>query len=97
MENRFQRDQKFKTVNHAFMQIYLDSGNMSLVGELSYIDFSSIERYYFLPHHGVLKESSSTTKLRTVFNGSYKVDGAVSLNDCCTQERICFLNLQICS
>ena len=82
MEKRFQRDQKFKTMYHAFMQDYLDSGHMSLVGELNDIDFSSLENYCFLPHHGVLKESSSTTKLRTVFNGSYKADGGVSLNDC---------------
>ena len=36
---------------------------------------------FFLPHHGVLKESSSTPELRTVFNGSAKLRSGVSLND----------------
>jgi len=35
---------------------------------------------YYLPHHGVLRENSPTTKLR-VFNGSYPSSSSVSLND----------------
>ncbi|KAK2577938.1 hypothetical protein KPH14_012881, partial [Odynerus spinipes] len=31
---------------------------------------SSKEICYYLPHHGVLKPSSTTTKLTVVFNGS---------------------------
>ena len=34
----------------------------------------------FLPHHGVWKEASSTTKLTTVFNGSWKTRPGISLN-----------------
>ncbi|XP_011875597.1 PREDICTED: uncharacterized protein LOC105566304, partial [Vollenhovia emeryi] len=36
----------------------------------------------FLPHHGVLREASSTTKLRVVFNGSARTTSGISLNDC---------------
>ncbi|KMQ82160.1 gag-pol polyprotein precursor, partial [Lasius niger] len=36
----------------------------------------------YLPHHGVLRESSSTTKLRVVFNGSSRTNTGVSLNEC---------------
>nr|XP_033204870.1 uncharacterized protein LOC117165663 [Bombus vancouverensis nearcticus] len=36
---------------------------------------------YFLPHHGVIKESSQTTKLRVVFDGSAPTTTGVSLND----------------
>ena len=36
---------------------------------------------YYLPHHGVLRESSLTTKLRVVFNGSSKTTSGYSLND----------------
>ncbi|XP_018358679.1 PREDICTED: uncharacterized protein LOC108758300 [Trachymyrmex cornetzi] len=36
---------------------------------------------YYLPHHGVVKETSITTKLRVVFNGSSKTSTGVSLND----------------
>lgn len=35
-----------------------------------------------LPHHGVLKMNSSTTKLRVVFNGSWAEPSQLSLNDC---------------
>ena len=36
---------------------------------------------YYLPHHGVLKEDSSTTKLRVVFNESSPTTTGVSVND----------------
>ncbi|XP_051173510.1 uncharacterized protein LOC127289564 [Leptopilina boulardi] len=36
---------------------------------------------YYLPHHGVLKEQSTTTKLRVVFNGSSPTSSGYSLND----------------
>ncbi|XP_055632765.1 uncharacterized protein LOC129773202 [Toxorhynchites rutilus septentrionalis] len=35
----------------------------------------------YLPHNAVLKEESSTTKLRVVFNGSLKSSNGVTLND----------------
>ncbi|XP_030767900.1 uncharacterized protein LOC115891552 [Sitophilus oryzae] len=36
---------------------------------------------YFLPHHCVFKESSTTTRLRIVFDGSCKTNTGLSLND----------------
>lgn len=36
---------------------------------------------YFLPHHGVLRESSLTTKLRTVFDASAVTSTGLLLND----------------
>ena len=35
----------------------------------------------FLPHHGVWKKTITTTKLRTVFNGSSETKTGVSVND----------------
>lgn len=39
-------------------------------------------RSYYFPHHCVIRESSSTTKVRIVFNGSSKSKSGLSLNDC---------------
>lgn len=39
----------------------------------------------YLPHHGV-RESSSTTKVRVVFNGSSRTASGVSVNDCLHAE-----------
>jgi hypothetical protein len=36
----------------------------------------------YLPHHFVLKEESTTTKFRVVFDGSAKTASGVSLNEC---------------
>ncbi|XP_012539786.1 uncharacterized protein LOC105838606 [Monomorium pharaonis] len=36
---------------------------------------------YYLPHYGVMRKHSLTTKLRVVFNGSSRTTSGVSLND----------------
>ena len=36
---------------------------------------------YYLPMHGVVKEASTTTKLRVVFDASAKTSSGVSVND----------------
>ena len=40
-----------------------------------------VENCYYLCHHCVFKESSTTTKLRVVFDGSAKTTTGISLND----------------
>lgn len=66
-----------------FMKEYIAMGHMKPVtGE-------SRGRVY-LPHHGVLRAESTTTKLRVVFNASYKLKGDSSLND----HMYCGPNLQ---
>ena len=44
-------------------------------------DLTSSTEHYYLPMHGVSKESSTTTKLRVVFDASAKSSNSLSLND----------------
>lgn len=41
----------------------------------------SDEICYYVPHHGVLREDSSTTKLRVVFDASAPLSSGIALND----------------
>ncbi|CAH2108854.1 unnamed protein product [Euphydryas editha] len=57
-----------------FMSEYASLGHMSE----SHISLTNLP--YFIPHHGVLRENSSTTKLRVVFNASAPTTSGISLN-----------------
>ena len=63
----------------AVIQEYLDLGHAQLVSteELT----TPTSDCYYLPMYGVHKESSSTTKLRVVFDASAKTSTNASLND----------------
>ena len=62
-----------------FMREYETLNHMELVPE-NEIEIDTKNSFY-LPHHAVLKETSATTKLRVVFNGSAKSSTGKSLND----------------
>ena len=76
METRFADDQHLKEAYHSFMSEYEQLRHMVLAPS----QLRSKDSFY-LPHHGVWKESSSTTKLRTVFNASIKTKHGFSLNN----------------
>ena len=61
----------------AVIQEYLDLGHAQLVTP-SELTSPSHDSYYF-PMHGVVKENSSTTKLRVVFDASARTSTNVSL------------------
>jgi len=64
------------------MDEYLSLGHMQLVPEDdSSYDNTSNKLIFFLPHHAIFKESSTTTKTRIVFDASAKSTTGVSLND----------------
>ncbi|XP_062542491.1 uncharacterized protein LOC134210458 [Armigeres subalbatus] len=69
----FANDEKKKRYTE-FMDEYLELGHMVEVHDKP-------EDCYFLPHHAVYKESSSSTKIRVVFDASAKTTSGLSLND----------------
>ncbi|XP_029054805.2 uncharacterized protein LOC114882094 [Osmia bicornis bicornis] len=62
-----------------FIKEYEELGHMRLISADE--EFSSCLPNFYLPHHTVVKETSVTTKLRVVFDGSAKSDTNTSLND----------------
>ncbi|XP_063827853.1 uncharacterized protein LOC135077244 [Ostrinia nubilalis] len=75
MERRNMSQPPLDKMYKEFMSEYISLGHMSE----SIIDKNKIN--YFLPHHGVLREHSLTTKLRVVFNASAPTTSGMSLNN----------------
>ncbi|XP_071579379.1 uncharacterized protein [Temnothorax nylanderi] len=77
MERKCQREPRFGKLYRQFMREY---------EELKHIELASVSPDHevkpecYLPHHGVLRESSTSTKLRVVFNGSQQTPSGESLN-----------------
>ena len=78
LERTLHSKNKFQELN-AVMKEYmeLDHAEVVPVSDL-YRDHQSV---YYLPVHAVKKESSTTTKLRAVFDASAKTSTDVALND----------------
>ncbi|XP_062556717.1 uncharacterized protein LOC134221540 [Armigeres subalbatus] len=74
LEKRLKANGNLKMQYSAFMNEYMRLGHCVKVE-----DFGSPG--FYLPHHAILKPSSSTTKLRVVFDASSRSDTNVSLND----------------
>ncbi|XP_050063272.1 uncharacterized protein LOC114130946 [Aphis gossypii] len=79
LEKRLQRDPKLKQDYVKFMSEYEALGHMERVNKE--IENKDGEKKYYIPHHAVRNDSSTTTKLRVVFDASSKTDAGVSLND----------------
>lgn len=77
IEKRFSKNQELSNYYKDFMREYVNLNHMEKVENSNNIPTSG----YYLPHHGIWKKSSSTTKLRVVFDGSCSTTSGVSLND----------------
>ncbi|XP_049886542.1 uncharacterized protein LOC126381028 isoform X1 [Pectinophora gossypiella] len=75
LERRFEREPTFKKRYVEFMEEYEALGHMSENTEQK-----TSTKSYYLPHHGVVRESSLTTKLRVVFDASAATTSGKSLN-----------------
>ena len=69
----------FKTKYKAFIQEFRYLGQLELVPNANLE--KPCELVFYLPHHSVVKEDSTTTKLRVVFDGSAKSQSGTSLNE----------------
>ncbi|XP_045778087.1 uncharacterized protein LOC123875994 [Maniola jurtina] len=76
LEKRLQKQSTLKAMYIDFMNEYKNLGHMS-ESDINNLHTNS----YFMPHHGVLREQSTTTKLRVVFNASAPSSSGVSSND----------------
>lgn len=73
LEKRLQANSTLRNLYVEFLREYERLGHMTKVE-------SDEKPDYFMPHHGVLRETSLTTKLRVVFNASSPTSTGVSLN-----------------
>ena len=78
LEQQLLKQSQVKKDHSDFLEEYIQLGHMTPLNEL---EEKKKFPCFYLPHHGVLKETSSTTKLRVVFNGSEKSSNGISLND----------------
>ncbi|XP_039303907.1 uncharacterized protein LOC120357485 [Solenopsis invicta] len=67
LEKRFAKNQEFKNEYVNFMREYLTLGHIKRS-----LTIKKGHTQVFLPHHAVFKESSTTTKIRVVFDASSK-------------------------
>jgi hypothetical protein len=77
LENKFRKDPGLKRDYTEFIEEYIRLKHMELVPPTQV----NVNGRVFLPHHAVTKETSTTTKLRVVFDASAKTTTGVSLND----------------
>lgn len=77
MERRCAQDAQFQEMYRSFM---LEYENLQHMEEINAASRDKITAACYLPHHGVLRRSSATTKLRVVFNGSQRTSSGTSLN-----------------
>lgn len=74
LERKLERDPELKEQYTKILEEYLKLGHMTQVKPDHAPGF-------YLPHHAVVKPSSSTTKIRVVFDGSAKTSTNISLNE----------------
>ncbi|WP_369199194.1 hypothetical protein, partial [Streptomyces djakartensis] len=77
LEKKLSANTKLSTEYHKVIQTYISHGWLSK----SNASNETSPYQYYLPHHAVEKESSSTTSTRIVFDGSCKTTDGTSLND----------------
>lgn len=81
VERRLARNPDLRNSYTNFMNEYIQLGHMEEDKAQPQQPYKCKDPEYFLPHHPVIKEDSSTTKVRVVFDASAKTTSGISLND----------------
>ncbi|UYV60969.1 hypothetical protein LAZ67_1002943 [Cordylochernes scorpioides] len=79
LEIRFHQNPVYSQHVREFMQEYLNIGHMEVINEIEPEQPS--HQVYYKQYHAVLRDQSTTTKLRVVFDASAKTSTGLSLND----------------
>lgn len=77
LERRLTKNSSLYTLYKDFMRDYLNSSHMSRVDSI----VDDYGKYFYIPHHCVLRPDSLTSKIRVVFDASSKDSRQLSLND----------------
>lgn len=77
LKKKFELNPTYAHSYYEFMNDYEQLHHMTRVSDIQ----SDPQLTFYLPHHGVLRDSSLNTKLRVVFNGSSRTTSGFSLND----------------
>lgn len=77
LERRLQSNDVFRQMYSEFMCEYEQLGHMTEVDEAT----DTSNHTFYLPHHGVFRQDSQTTRLRVVFDGSCSSSTGVSINN----------------
>ncbi|XP_074026866.1 uncharacterized protein [Leptinotarsa decemlineata] len=80
LEQKLAKNPEMKKQYINFMREYESLGHMEKIPD-SELEHKKLSQIYYLPHHGVIKDNSLTTKVRVVFDGSAKSNSGLALND----------------
>ncbi|KAJ0175497.1 hypothetical protein K1T71_008656 [Dendrolimus kikuchii] len=78
LERKLESTPSFRAAYDAVIREYLEKGYLSPSPPAIIEDPYPV---YIIPHHGVVREDKSSTKLRMVLDGSHKSSSGLSLND----------------
>lgn len=81
MERKFKKQPQFKQQHVQFLNEYESLGHMQKIDPKELDIENDGKNVYYLPHHAVVRESSTTTALHVVSDASCSTSTNVSLND----------------
>ena len=79
LDRKFEKDPSLQAEYDAVLE---EMETLGIIEEVPEEELTKEDGVFYLPHRPVVRESSSTTKVRPVFDASAKGPNLVSLNDC---------------